>query len=93
MAQHLTREGETSRARRKVLTPDEGKLVSKSVDVREAMGMLHRAGQVDLDYWLCRNCGYPNALKFRMCRGYVDLSYSRWKNEVEHYLYPGEHDL
>ena len=53
------------------------------MNVRDAMGVLHRQGQLDLDYWLCQVCGYANHSKSRVCRGYLDLPYSRWRGEVE----------
>ena len=60
---------------------DEGKQISRSMNVREAMGLLHRQGQLDLDHWLCQLCGYPNHPKSRMCRGYVDVRYPGWRGE------------
>ena len=50
LAQEIGREKETSRSRRPMPEPDEGRHVDRCYNVREVLGGLYRAGQLDLGY-------------------------------------------
>ena len=85
VAQEIASEGRPSRSRRAVaVEPDEGKQISRCLLVREAVGQLYRKGQLNVDYWICRRCAYPNHPDSSACRGYVDLPTARWSQEIRH---------
>ena len=66
--------------------PDEGRHVDRCYNVREALGDLYRKRQLDLDYWVCKFCFYPNHPSSPLCRGALDIRYARWVREGKDYV-------
>ena len=81
VAQEIAGGGQPPKSRRPEIEADEGKQVGKCLLVREAVGQLYRDGQLDMDFWICRKCTYPNHPNSIACRGYVNLSTVRWTLE------------
>eukprot|EP00959_Pyramimonas_sp_CCMP1952_P306715 6418947-Pyramimonas_sp.AAC.1 len=71
-------EEEKARSGRLFPEEDEGHVLFRTATIKTALRKLYRAGQLGMDFWVCRKCGTPNHPSGTICRVALSIDRPRW---------------